>query len=512
MAKRKKGYRRVYDEGTGKTKLGKRKEVDVFRPITGVGKTLVKDITYKSEDSPRVKYTEREVTRRNKDGSVKSYKNIVRKNGKIVDEATTKKIKYDQGGFINVELSDEEVAKYKAEGYILEELHEGGEPGHTHENPAQWWRDVPGTPSKRTEEEIKLDKDLEESILDDNYEYFPYGSFEKPDLSPWLWAEHKKEYTAAMPQTIEDVQESVDYFKNWYSKRKELPQFSDVAQKRLELINNPTTSPMHVRVRPFKSMKDSEPTSSFYQPRNFSNLNPDNPIHYDGKVIGPPSYDWVSRAGAKDLYVHEMTHLLDDFVPQPGTSGAVHSILEGKNIPPLDPSGPLLKEKILNDIVPESYRKSKPKNMKEHQWNHATSSKTEIRAGLNQWRLRNNIDPLKNYSVKEIEDIIKNDKEKHGEVYKFLRHEPELLKKLNDAYVKNEETGNTLDDQYAKHGGSYGGPHDPPKVKQRKGVRENYDYKEWTPSGLQFPTSVSSHLMKAEYVDDKDESTGKPVR
>jgi hypothetical protein len=98
MAKRKKGYRRVYDEGTGKTKLGRRKEVDVYRPLTGVGKTLVKDITYKSDDSPRVKYTEREVTRRNKDGSVKSYKNIVRKNGKIVDEATTKKIKYKDGG------------------------------------------------------------------------------------------------------------------------------------------------------------------------------------------------------------------------------------------------------------------------------------------------------------------------------------------------------------------------------------------------------------------------------
>ena len=98
MAKRKKGYRRVYDEGTGKTKLGRRKEVDVYRPLTGVGKTLVKDITYKSDDSPRVKYTEREVTRRNKDGSVKSYKNIIRKNGKIVDEATTKKIKYKDGG------------------------------------------------------------------------------------------------------------------------------------------------------------------------------------------------------------------------------------------------------------------------------------------------------------------------------------------------------------------------------------------------------------------------------
>jgi murein DD-endopeptidase MepM/ murein hydrolase activator NlpD len=252
MAKRKKGYRRVYDEGTGKTKLGRRKEVDVYRPLTGVGKTLVKDITYKSDDSPRVKYTEREVTRRNKDGSVKSYKNIIRKNGKIVDEVTTKKIKYKDGGpkvkqrrgsrknydnkawtpsglqfptsesshlmmaeydddinpstgkpvgwvgfpslfqddkpyandqdnwvqmsgdngwgsiyeeakrrgevyyfgedkeaalafgegswkdqlpdeVMEVELTDEEVEQYKAGGYVLEEMHEGGEPGHTHD-------------------------------------------------------------------------------------------------------------------------------------------------------------------------------------------------------------------------------------------------------------------------------------------------------------------------------------------------------------------------------------------
>jgi len=40
-------------------------------------------------------------------------------------------------------------------------------------------------------------------------------------------------------------------------------------------------------------------------------------------------------------------------------------------------------------------------------------------------------------------------------------------------------------------------------VKQRRGVRDNYNYKAWTPSGLQFPTSVSSHLMAAEYVDGR---------
>ena len=44
---------------------------------------------------------------------------------------------------------------------------------------------------------------------------------------------------------------------------------------------------------------------------------------------------------------------------------------------------------------------------------------------------------------------------------------------------------------------------DPPQVKQRRGVRKNYDNKTWTPSGLQFPTSVSSHLMRAEYIPER---------
>ena len=270
MAKRKKGYRRVYDEGTGKTKLGRRKEVDVYRPLTGVGKTLVKDITYKSDDSPRVKYTEREVTRRNKDGSVKSYKNIVRKNGKIVEEATTKKIKYKDGGpkvkqrrgvrenpdgsvsshlmraeyipergwvgfpslfqdskpyaddqqnwvdmseeedwmkiyeeaerrgevydfgedkeaalafgmgswkdqlpdeGMEVELSDEEVERYRAGGYVLEEMHKGGEPGHIHDPLMTYDPNDPSFFESRYNNEFKLDQS-QDGLKPENF-YYP---------------------------------------------------------------------------------------------------------------------------------------------------------------------------------------------------------------------------------------------------------------------------------------------------------------------------------------------------
>jgi hypothetical protein len=69
---------------------------------------------------------------------------------------------------------------------------------------------------------------------------------------------------------------------------------------------------------------------------------------------------------------------------------------------------------------------------------------------------------------------------------KFLEH---VFKKL----AQEETSPDQGDLPMAQNGG--------PKVKQRRGVRDNYDYKAWTPSGLQFPTSVSSHLMSAEEVD-----------
>jgi len=39
-----------------------------------------------------------------------------------------------------------------------------------------------------------------------------------------------------------------------------------------------------------------------------------------------------------------------------------------------------------------------------------------------------------------------------------------------------------------------------PTVKERRGARENYSYQTWTPSGLKFPMSESSHLMRTEYI------------
>ena len=92
-----KGYRRHYKDEEGSTDTGRRTVVDVYRPKRNVSKTIEKDVIYKSKDNPRTKFTSREVTKRYKDNSVKSYKLIRRKNGKLIDKASKKKIKYKRG-------------------------------------------------------------------------------------------------------------------------------------------------------------------------------------------------------------------------------------------------------------------------------------------------------------------------------------------------------------------------------------------------------------------------------
>jgi len=68
---------------------------------------------------------------------------------------------------------------------------------------------------------------------------------------------------------------------------------------------------------------------------------------------------------------------------------------------------------------------------------------TEVRARLNEWRLRHNIDPTKNYTNEEIQQIIDKDIQRgnidNNDLYKVIRGRGDLLKQIHDAYVS---TGN----------------------------------------------------------------------
>lgn len=97
MKPKRKGYRKIDKVASGSTELGKKKVVDVSRPKRKVSKVLEKDVTYKTKSTPRVKFTDREVTKRYKDSSLKSHKRIRRKNGKVIKEVSTFKEKYKKG-------------------------------------------------------------------------------------------------------------------------------------------------------------------------------------------------------------------------------------------------------------------------------------------------------------------------------------------------------------------------------------------------------------------------------
>lgn len=87
---KRKGYRKVYEDESGSTSQGRKKVVGVYNPLTNTGKTIERDITYKTKDTPRKKFTDKEVTKKWNDGSIKSYKHVIKEDGKIIREISTK--------------------------------------------------------------------------------------------------------------------------------------------------------------------------------------------------------------------------------------------------------------------------------------------------------------------------------------------------------------------------------------------------------------------------------------
>ena len=92
-----KGYKKVISEESGSTEQGRKTVVATYRPSLGLSKVVERDIEYRTATSPRNRSTIKETTKRYNDGSVKSYKNIVKQNGSIVPEVTTPKVKYRKG-------------------------------------------------------------------------------------------------------------------------------------------------------------------------------------------------------------------------------------------------------------------------------------------------------------------------------------------------------------------------------------------------------------------------------
>ena len=245
-----------------------------------------------------------------------------------------------------------------------------------------------------------------------------------------------------------------DWNKQWYTGRATLPQFKDVAEKRLAQL-------LDVDIQPYGSAEEYEKkfpeSGGMYRP-------------FMNDIVLPPF-----TFGDPGVINHELSHLLDYNVPQ--TPG-------GLPFPSYNSNDP-----VLNNIIPDEYKqpyggltnilnsigngeviKASDKASDKEGITIPFADKsnvfsngflfpgkapseyyykpTEIRARLNEWRFQNKIDPTKNYTEEEIQEImdddIKYNQKGSYDLYKLVRGRADLLKKIHDSQVSNGDK-NTSD-------------------------------------------------------------------
>jgi hypothetical protein len=228
-----------------------------------------------------------------------------------------------------------------------------------------------------------------------------------------------------------NTDDAVKWEKQWYSGRATLPQFKDIAEKRLSLADS-------IEMQPW-STNNWQNSRSPYATGYYS---------WADATVNIPQFQF-SRPS---IYTHERSHWYDYNAPQ---DNMVTSYYKGKPIPLYNEY-----DRTLGDIIPEEYMipggegATNDVYSKESIYTPFTNddpnynanyyyNPTEVRARLNEWRRRLNIDPTKNYTNEEIQQIIDNDINSGDpgsfDLYKVLRGRGDLLKQINDSYVS---TGN----------------------------------------------------------------------
>jgi hypothetical protein len=261
-----------------------------------------------------------------------------------------------------------------------------------------------------------------------------------------------------------------DWERNWYTKRAELPWFTDIANKRLNLSRD-------INMQPFGN--DEEYKLRFPDTGGVFTTN--------GNYIGLPPDAWSN----KNTMVHERSHWFDFNAPQNDdmyNGSYFRSYLKPGSIPQ-----PVYNEEddALYDIIPAEYKFPSgvvdPLRLGENDTNTYDSetekieanmpkatdairsntvkipfkgkakvtghnnieyfyNPTEVRARLNEWRFQHNIDPTKYYSNEELQQIIDKDIENNEpnsfDLYKVIQGRGDLLKKLHDTYVSTGDKEN----------------------------------------------------------------------
>ena len=307
-----------------------------------------------------------------------------------------------------------------------------------------------------------ITKEYTPEILDNLPEYITKPNESNENIAPYeyekgtkadiAWGVQKKVFPEA-------VEESKDWYESWYKGRKELPEFKDVASKRLDAVVN-NLIPIILEAYPeYESKGRSGALATTYRekvrPENepyknkiyISNaIYPDEGRneYYNEKFIDPSK----SKSYIKSESIHEVDHWLENNYPQTGTN-----------------RDNIKDDKVLNEILPEKYLspnnesdtydlesfKGLPGNFHEY-----VVKPNELRARLQIWREFNNISPTKKYSEEEIKGIIdKNIEELKGnlnsnedkkgsyrniiELFKAIHKDPKVLQQMNEKLAKTDK-------------------------------------------------------------------------
>jgi hypothetical protein len=243
-----------------------------------------------------------------------------------------------------------------------------------------------------------------------------------------------------------------EWNKEWYTKRKTLPQFKDVAERRLAIKNQDMVSslkdPVNLSMDWWRThpSKFSNIPEVFYAPE-IGAITRDNIADYNTDPQGYVEDSYYIDANDKlqnSTITHEESHIRDHFAPQKNTTDHIKKS-EWTQPVILDPLQKIITaEEALSDPRNNGYAGT------------YQQQPTEFRARLNVWRKKNGIDPLKNYTEEELKSIIDTNLQDPNldhqikELYETIKSDPSKLKFIHDSYVSNDSN---KDLDTAKHGG-----------------------------------------------------------
>ena len=306
------------------------------------------------------------------------------------------------------------------------------------------------SPNKKLTQEDKAAQEKFEKSFDvktgpkemtiDDYQY-PAGT-----NAAASWESQKEQ----LPQAYKDVN---DFYSNWYMGRATIPEFRDVALQRYNALNPQVT------VQSQEDFERDHPNSVFaatYR-KTTSDANKDkaNQIFIANAMypdMGANDYYNYMEGDPKQAlkyftneYGHEKSHWYENNFPQEGTNPDYYDDeLPSKS--QIYTKGKPTRDYFEVDNSPEAsiWTNDRFKGVPAEQLSYL-GKPTELRARLNVWRMQNNIDPTKKYTIDEIrkimDDNIKNFGDSHNnvrELYKLINNNPEALKELNDRYVSND--------------------------------------------------------------------------